>query len=192
VQGSVQQQQHTTSDGQLVRQAVAGRTAAYEQLVRRWSARVLALCRARVRDRAAAEDLAQETLLRGFRGLRTLADPDRFGSWLFGIAVRTCLDWLKSSQRTEVGYSALGEGGEETIPARPDDAAERRDDTERLMTEVQRLPESYRETLMLYYCQDCTYQELAEALGVSAATVNARLTKARMMLRERMGANVKT
>jgi RNA polymerase sigma-70 factor (ECF subfamily) len=185
VQGTVQQQ-HTTSDGDLVRQAVAGRTAAYEQLVRRWSARVLALCRARVRDRAAAEDLAQETLLRGFRGLRTLADPDRFGSWLFGIAVRTCLDWLKSSQRTEVGYNALGEGGEETIPARPDDVAERRDDTDRLMAEVQRLPESYRETLMLYYCEDCTYQELAEALGVSAATINARLTKARMMLRDRL------
>src|SRR5947209_1155901 len=90
-------------DGELVRQTLAGRTAAYEQLVRRWSTRVLALCHARVRDAAAAEDLAQETLLRGFRGLKTLAEPDRFGSWLFGIAARTCLDWLKSSQRTEVG-----------------------------------------------------------------------------------------
>jgi RNA polymerase sigma-70 factor (ECF subfamily) len=173
------------TDGDLVRQAVAGQTAAYEQLVRRWSPRVLALCHARVRDRSSAEDLAQETLLRGFRGIRTLAEPERFGSWIFGIAVRTCLDWLKSAKRTEVGYGALGEGGEENITARPD-GAEGREETERLMAEVQRLPEAYREVLMLYYYQDCSYADLAEMLGVSSATINARLTKARQILRERM------
>ena len=99
-------------DGDLVREAQAGKPAAYEELVRRWSARVLAICHARVRDSAAAEDLAQETLLRGFRGIKTVTEPDRFGSWLMGIAVRTCLDWLKSAQRTEVGYAALGAAGE--------------------------------------------------------------------------------
>jgi RNA polymerase sigma-70 factor (ECF subfamily) len=55
-----------------------------------------------------------------------------------------------------------------------------------LLAEVERLPQPYRETLMLYYSQDCTYEQLAEMLGVSAATINARLTKARAMLRERM------
>ena len=172
-------------DGDLAREAMAGRTAAYEQLVRRWSARVLALCHARVRDSAAAEDLAQETLLRGFRGIKTLADLDRFGAWLMGIAARTCLDWLKSAKRTEVGYAALGEAAENGIESRPDNAA-RREQTEDLMREVANLPEAYREAVMLYYHNDCTYQELADLLGVSAATVNARLTKARAMLRERM------
>jgi len=99
------------TDGDLVRQALAGRAAAYEKLVRRWSARVTAVCHSRVANAAAAEDLAQETLLRSLRGLKTLVEPDRFGSWICGIAVRTCLDWLKSSQRTEVSYAALGEGG---------------------------------------------------------------------------------
>ena len=175
------------SDGDLVRQSLDGHPAAYEQLVRRWSARVLAVCHARVRNTSSAEDLAQETLLRGLRGLKTLEQPERFGSWLIGIAARTCLDWLKSSQRTEVGYGALGHDGEEGVEA-PSDAPESREECDRLMAEVQRLPEAYRETLMLYYHEDCTYQELAELLGVSAATINARLTKARAMLRERLGA----
>jgi RNA polymerase sigma-70 factor (ECF subfamily) len=180
-------QQATATDGDLARQAMAGQTAAYETLVRRWSPRVLALCHARVRDRAAAEDMAQETLLRGFRGLPTLADPDRFGAWLLGIAARTCLDWLKSAKRTEVGYAALGDAGEENIPARrSDDGADTKDDADRLAVEIQRLPEACRETLMLYYAGDCTYQELADALGVSPATINARLTKARTILRERL------
>ena len=178
-------------DGDLVRQALAGTTAGpdgYGQLARRWAPRVLAVCHARV-GRAAAEDLAQEALLRGLRALPTLADPDKFGPWLLGIAARTCLDWLKSAKRTEVSLDALaddrGGGGRFAAPTDPA-ADDRRERAERLMAEVERLPPAYREVLMLYYHQDCTYQELADLLGVSAATINARLTKGRAMLRERL------
>ena len=69
------------SDAELVRQALAGQAEAYAELVRRWSPRVLALCHARVRRADAAEDLAQEALLRGYRALATLSQPDRFGAW---------------------------------------------------------------------------------------------------------------
>ena len=169
------------SDGELVRQSAAGDTDAVEQLVRRWSARVLAVCRSRVHHTDAAEDLAQESLLRALRGLRTLADPERFGPWICGIARRTCLDWLKDARRSEVSYDALSD------PPHPPAAGENdAEESERLMHEVARLPEAYRETLMLYYSADCTYEELAELLGVSAATVNVRLTKARKLLRERL------
>jgi RNA polymerase sigma-70 factor (ECF subfamily) len=54
------------------------------------------------------------------------------------------------------------------------------------MDEVEALPDEYREALMMYYYEDVTYQELADALGVSAATINARLTKARALLRQRL------
>ena len=60
------------------------------------------------------------------------------------------------------------------------------DDRARLLREVDRLPDDVRETLMLYYTDEFTYQELADLLGVSAATVNARLTKARACLRARL------
>ena len=64
--------------------------------------------------------------------------------------------------------------------------AARADDKCRLLAEVATLPEAYREVLLLYYYDDVTYQEVAEILGVSAATVNARLTKGRALLRERL------
>jgi RNA polymerase sigma-70 factor (ECF subfamily) len=54
------------------------------------------------------------------------------------------------------------------------------------LAEVDTLPDAYREVILLYYYDDVTYQDVAAALGVSAATVNARLTKARAMLRERL------
>jgi RNA polymerase sigma factor (sigma-70 family) len=175
------------TDGQLVRQALTGQPSAYETLVRRWSPRVLGTCHARVGRAAAAEDLAQETLLRGLRALPTLAEPDKFGPWLCGIASRVCLDWLKSAQRSEVSLAAADEDGQR-FAGRGDVAAdaERADDVDHLMAEVERLPGPLRETLMLYYYEDCTYADLAERLGVSAATVNARLTQARMALRRRL------
>jgi RNA polymerase sigma-70 factor (ECF subfamily) len=180
------------TDGQLVRQALGGAVSAYEALVRRWAARVVGVCHARVGRAAAAEDLAQETLLRGLRALPTLVEPEKFGPWLCGIASRTCLDWLKRAERGEVSLATASgsDDGAARFAATGGDAAqdlERADDIDRLMREVERLPEPQREALMLYYYEDCTYQDLADRLGVSAATINARLTQARMTLRARLG-----
>jgi RNA polymerase sigma-70 factor (ECF subfamily) len=178
-----------TTDGELVRQVLAGDRRACEDLVGRWSARVLAFCHARVGNHHAAEDLAQESLLRGLRGLGTLQAPEQFGTWLCGIAVRVCRDWRKARQSSQVPFTVLN-GSPAELAATAADAAEervdRQDEVRRMLEEVESLSQSHREILMLYYYQDVTYQELAEMLGVSAATVNARLTQARAILRERL------
>jgi RNA polymerase sigma-70 factor (ECF subfamily) len=179
-----------SSDSDLVRAAQRGQAAAYEELVRRWSARVLAACHAKVRSAHTAEELAQEALLRGLRAIGTLQEPAKFGPWLCGIASRVCLDWLKSGQARQVSLDAMSEGPADAWVAHggesPDESAERADDERRLLAEVATLPEPYREVILMYYYDDVTYQDLAAVLGVSAATVNARLTKARAMLRQRL------
>lgn len=178
------------SDGDLVRQTLGGKASAYDRLVRQWAPRVLAVCRARVGRPDAAEELAQEALYRSYKALPTLADPDKFGPWLCGIATRVCLDWLKSKRRSTVQLSAMED--QANLESLPDpspgaiDGAEHREDLQRLMTEVHKLPEKHREVLMLYYSHDCTYDDLAKMLEVSAATINARLTQARQMLREKL------
>jgi RNA polymerase sigma-70 factor (ECF subfamily) len=128
--------------------------------------------------------------LRGLRSLATLEDPARFGPWLCGIASRVCLDWLKSPQARQVSLDGLSDEPAEAWVAAPGDspheAAARADDERRLLAEVETLPETFREVILMYYYDDVTYQDLAGVLGVSAATINARLTKARAMLRERL------
>ena len=180
------------SDADLVRQTLAGHSAAYGDLVRRWATRVVALCHAQARSADAADDLAQETLLRGLDGLSSLQQPERFGAWLCGIARRVCLDWIdrRRVQRAavaDVGMDAdeLEAGMEADDPA---DESELLMDSCELMRAVESLPQPYRETVMLYYYDDVTYAELAETLGVSSAAINARLTKARAMLRNRLSA----
>jgi len=179
------------TDAELVHRARTGHTDAYAELVRRWSARVLAVCQARVRRTHVAEDLAQECLLRGFRSLHTLHDADKFGPWLRGIAVRACLDWLKARERSQVVFSALGADHQpdDYLAGAPDDATagvDQQDETGRLLVEVDALSEEHREVVLLYYYHDMTYRDLAQLLGVSTATINARLTQARATLRERL------
>jgi RNA polymerase sigma-70 factor, ECF subfamily len=179
-----------SSDSDLVRLAQGGERTAYEELVRRWSARVLAVCHAKVRSAHTAEELAQEALLRGLRAIATLEDPAKFGPWLCGIASKVSLDWLKCGQARQVSLDAMSDGKAGAWVAQcghsPDEAAARSDDQRRLLAAIATLPEPYREVILLYYYDDVTYRDVAEALGVSPATVNARLTKARALLRERL------
>ena len=136
------------SDGELVRQTLAGRPQAYEELVRRWASRITALCHAKVGRSDLADDMAQEALLRGYRALSSLAEPEKFGSWLCGIAVRACLDWLKSKERKQIPFSVLAPDRDPedflcTDPERDGQARDREEELQDLMTEVEALPEFY-------------------------------------------------
>jgi RNA polymerase sigma-70 factor (ECF subfamily) len=180
----------SASDADLVRQAGNGRPEAYGELARRWSPRVMAVCHTRVRCETSAADLAQETLLRGFRDLLTLKSPEKFGPWLRGIAQRVCLDWLKAKQQSQVPFTRLAADGHppDLLVGGDDGAAvDRADEVSRLMAEVESLSENHREVLMLFYYDEMSYREMAELLEVSTATINARLSEARGLLRDRLG-----
>lgn len=176
------------TDGESVRRAMQGDAVALSGLARGWSARLFAFCLARCRNRHLAEDIAQEALLRALRNLHTLEDPDRFGPWLRGIAMRVYLDWRKARQTSQVPFSTLqsDEAVDELLARDAAPTYDREDELYRLMREVATLDDDQRETLMLYYSHEMTYAELAELLEVSPATINVRLTKARAILRSRM------
>ncbi|TMK94643.1 MAG: hypothetical protein E6G42_04245 [Actinobacteria bacterium] len=81
---SVQDQR---SDGELVAASLDGDQAAFGRLVDRHGGRVASLARRMLGDAAEAEDLTQETLLHAYLGLEQLREPDRFSSWVYGIAL---------------------------------------------------------------------------------------------------------
>jgi len=189
------------TDGDLVRRSVAGDTAAYGELARRWYRRLLAYCEARVR-KAEAEDLAQDILIRGYCALQTLASPDQFGSWLRGIAAHVCADWCRRRHRPGlIRYDATpsNNGGAsrnddsyaaspvmDQIAAPTHEPALANDERNYLLDQLQTLPEELREVILLRYYDELTYEEMADWLGVARATVNERLAKARALLRIRL------
>lgn len=175
-------------DAALVESVRSGRRDAYDELTRRYAAKIGAVCWSRLGRRGPVEDMVQETFLRGFRAIDTLTEPEKFGSWLYGIAVRACLDWRKAKERSQVSFDALGPDRDPAdFPAgRLPDPPEEREKQERLLQEIEALPEIYRETLVMFYFRKQKYQEMSAMLGISPAAINARLTKARAMLRERL------
>jgi RNA polymerase sigma-70 factor (ECF subfamily) len=170
------------SDGDLVQAVRAGRREAYDELIRRHAGRIRAVCRSRLGPRGPVDDMVQEAFLRAFRAIATLDDPDKFGSWAYGIALRSCLDWLKAKERTQVSTDALG-----IEPSRMADEPERH---EKLLEQIDALPEAYREVVLLFYYKKQTYREMSLFLDLSPAAINARLTKARALLRERLAGAV--
>lgn len=179
------------SDADLVRAARAGRREAYEELVRRYSGRIAAVCWARLGRREGVEDLAQDAFLRAWRSLDTLTQPERFGGWLYGIAVRACLDRLKDREWSQVPFGSLGHEGDAAeflagSAVGTETPLEREERSTRILAEVEALPEIFREVVTMFYFQQQTHEEIAAMLGIGAAAVNARLMKARSILRRRL------
>jgi RNA polymerase sigma-70 factor (ECF subfamily) len=179
------------TDGELVRRARTGEARALAELMSRWAPRALALCHVHS-NRQAAADLAQESLLRAIRNLSQLKSPELFGPWLRGNAKRVCYDWLENKRRTMIPFSSLEKGGMDVREVVDVDSNEQEEQLSELQKACAELPEECQETLQLYYSGKMTYQELGDMLEVSAATINARLTKARMFLRERLLSRMET
>jgi RNA polymerase sigma-70 factor, ECF subfamily len=181
------------TDAELVRRACEGERTAQEQLVRRYAPRLLAVCRARIGRHEAVEDLAQEALLRGLTRLESLEDPLKLGAWLRGIAVRVCQDWLRGRTRRQIPLSAMnGESTTDGMCQLADDSLphpqqiERQEQCDDLLRAIDALPDELREPLLLFYYDEITYDQIAAMLGVSRATVNARLARARGQLARRL------
>ena len=171
------------TDGELVRRVVAGDTAAYGELVRRWFRRILAFCQSRVFSQD-AEDLAQDILIRGFANLTSLVNPEQFGGWLRGIANNTCADWCRGRQRQQVSIESSQWKAELAIANGENGIAD--DERAIVVQQVATIPEDLREVVLLRYYENLTYDEMAQWLGVARATVNERLAKARALLRIRL------
>lgn len=139
---------------------------------------LLRLCAAYLRDRELAQDAVQETFLKAYRGLARFRGDCSEKTWLTGIAVNTCKNirrgaWFRQAER-RVPLDSL------PLPAPAPTAGE---DSVALAQEVMRLPPKEREAVLLYYYQGLQANQIARALGISAAAVSKRLKRARERLR---------
>lgn len=137
-----------------------------------------------VKNQAAVDDLAQEVFIKvirflpRFRGNGAASLP----SWIAKMAARTCLDFLRASNRPEpIPFSAIDE--RESTEATPEESASQRELEERVQTAMSALPADLRAALILRAFHDCDYLDIADALGVEVGTVKSRLSRARQALR---------
>jgi RNA polymerase sigma-70 factor (ECF subfamily) len=180
------------SDETLVQRARRGETAAFARLVDRHQAALWAFVRQRVRDRAAAEDVAQEALVAAFRRLDSLEEPARFAGWLFGIARNLSVRALRDAAGRE--RSGLLDAGEanallasRAAPLAPEiEAVEERDLAGTVATALGALEDPYRAALTMRFTSGLSYREIGAALGFPVGTVSSLIHRGLARLAPRL------
>ncbi|MEP6639061.1 MAG: sigma-70 family RNA polymerase sigma factor [Chloroflexota bacterium] len=156
-----------TSD--LVARAQCGDRQAFDALATAEYDRLYAVARRILRDGYAAEDAVQDTLIRAWRDLRSLRDPDRFEAWLHRLLVRACQDQFRRNRRGVVAVEVL------TDRLDPSDDYARvihRDELERAFLG---LSIDQRAVLVLTHYVGLPAAEVASILGIPSGTVSSRL-----------------
>jgi RNA polymerase sigma-70 factor (ECF subfamily) len=134
-------------------------------------------------NRVLADDLAQETFLRAYRGLPSFEGRARFGTWLHRIAYYV---YLNHRNRTRP-HAGLPDEFESTTAAPDDDLSPSRCDLRRDMHAlVASLPDRYREVISMDYMAHVQYRDIADSLGVRLGTVKTQLHRAKALMRERL------
>ena len=155
---------------ELVRRAQSGDRDAFEALATAAYDRLYSIGRRILRDAPAAEDAVQETLIRCWRDLRSLRDPERFEAWLHRLLVNACYDQARSRRRLEVAVSDID--ADRSDPADDYAAVAQRDELERLFRQ---LPVEHRAAIVLTHYVGLSAPEAAQVLGVPPGTVYSRV-----------------
>jgi len=140
-----------------------------------------------LQDSAAAEDATQEALIRAWKDLPGLRDPDRFDAWLYRLLVRACQDQLRRSRReVPIDQLLLGPNWSQS------DAATHVADRDELDRGLARLTDDQRLVLVLRYYVGLSDSEVARVARVPIGTVKSRLSRALDALRAGLAAEART
>ncbi len=169
----------------LVRRAQSGDGEAFETLIRPAYDRLFAVADRILRDRYAAEDAVQEAVVRCWRDIRGLRDPDRLDAWLHRLLVRSCYRAAKKERRRQITEIPLAFDHDGPVPDALDSIG-MRDQLERGFA---RLPADHRTILVLAYYADLSSADLSVALGVPLGTAKSRLNRATGALRAALDAD---
>jgi RNA polymerase sigma factor (sigma-70 family) len=167
------------SDAELLEASRRGEHAAFGTIVERYQDVVCAVSYSRTRDQALSEDVAQETFLAAWRQLDQLREPGRLRSWLCGIAKN-----LANKARKRTARETPLDDPQIAASESPFDAVSEAQ-AERVVGEaLARVPERYRDVLVLYYREQRSIRDVARALEISESAALQRLARGRQYLAE--------
>jgi RNA polymerase sigma-70 factor (ECF subfamily) len=167
-------------DRDAVEACQRGEREAFDGLVERYQRDVYRLCYRYVNDPQDANDIAQEVFLKAYRAIGRFRGDSTFSTWLYRIAVNTCLNFRSSRRpQAEELKDSLADGHAGVLDTMVEDERARR-----VREAVTRLPEKQRATLILKVYHDLTHEEVAAVVGSSVGTVKANLFHALGNLRK--------
>lgn len=178
------------NDVQLIHKTLSGDEAAFNTLVQKYQKGVHAFVWRKIGDFHFAEEITQDAFLQAYKKLETLRNPKQFSTWLYVIANRLCINWIRRKKTTMQSLESTGVDVVEKFSyahyiseQRETEASEYR--YEIVQNLLRRLPENERRVVTLYYFGEMRMREISEFLDVSVNTIKSQLRRARKRLQER-------
>lgn len=178
-------------DRELILLAQKGDQAAFRKLVQRHQRRAFGIAMGLVRDENDARELVQEAFLRVYRGLNSFQHGSSFFTWLYRIVTNLAIDLMRKPGRKDAeladDHPADDEPSDFPLVSRidgadPIDVIRRREIAARIQTALDALPPYHRGVILMREVEGMSYEEMAQAMGVSKGTIMSRLFHARQKM----------
>ncbi|MCG8468357.1 MAG: sigma-70 family RNA polymerase sigma factor [Gemmatimonadetes bacterium] len=174
---------------ELARTAGSGDFRAFDELVKRHRAKVLANCRYMTRSSADSEDLAQEVFVCAYFGLPKFRGDAAFGTWVGRIKVNRCLNYLEKQKRApdQLDVDAPGMESEPDVRTQPAGSKELEalDERGRIAAVLDEMSDTLRVALLMRDLDEFSYREIADTLGLGLSAAKMRVKRGRAEFRDR-------
>jgi RNA polymerase sigma factor (sigma-70 family) len=183
-----------TNDAQLVADSLGGNRDAFREIVERYQTLISSLAYCSTGNLSKSEDLAQETFVAAWKKLPELREPAKLRSWLCGIMRFLISKEFRRQSHEPVHNAVLIDEAHDTpaMEALPFEQAISREEEAILWRSLERLPEEYREPLVLFYRERQSIARVSEQLELSEDAVKQRLSRGRKLLQEEVHAFVES
>lgn len=183
-------EEHRITDEELIKKFQEGDESAFEELVNRFSKRLVHFAYRYVNDRSVAEDIVQDTFLKVYQNKHSYRPIAKFSTWIFTITANLAKTKLRKwKTRQTYSFSNFGdrdwentledEGKQEEI-----ERVTAKADPKLIQTALSRLPEHSKKVLILRDIQELSYDEISKITDVTLGTVKSRINRARIKLQE--------
>ncbi len=176
------------NDAELVHGTLAGNRDAFSQIVSRYQSLICSLAYSATGSLGQSEDLAQETFITAWKHLGHLRERDKLRAWLCGIARNRINNFLRREGREPIRDAAPLEeiSGSHSPEPPPGEQTITNEEQAILWRSLERIPEIYREPLVLFYREHQSVEVVAEKLELSEDTVKQRLSRGRKLLQDQV------
>ena len=156
-----------------------------ERLIEDYGQDVLKIAYLYVKDQQLAEDIFQEVFYKVMKNYHKFEHLSSEKSWLIRITINTCKDLLRTSWLRRVTTFGTLEEQNQTQYEQPFDMTQSESNNE-LYEMIMKLPQRYKEVILLFYYEDFSYDEMAKILNIPKGTVQSRLARGREKLKKMM------
>ena len=181
------------TESELIIALKSGDQAAFRQLIENNQVSLLKVCRGFLHNESDAADIVQETFIEVFQSVSNFREEAKLSTWLYRIAVNKCLNLIRKRKfnnlvRLDMLFAAKNNPLQEIIDENPlpGNSLENRERNRYIKKTVDQLPPNQRIAFILNKYQDLAYKEIAAVMGISVASVESLLHRAKLNVQRKL------